>query len=225
MLTPSFAQDDLASFCFKPSVKLIAAKEELEYLLLPREKIFLRTKDHCFDIATSGDRVKLLEKFLAKRYNLVSESSEANVPALTEHCRLKFKTTRAKALDVTEAQLNPSQSVLQEGKREKKETSTADILLGLGKPGSLDLEGKSLFVECRKGIKGTYQLSFFFAEKDRARVSSEVSLRAGELLNVANIVKELNEKNKALGFPESAYKEMTGQETTTYELQIEQEQI
>ncbi len=190
----------------------------MEFLLLPREKVFMRSKDRCFDIVTSGDRAKLLEKFLRKRYNLVEEISTTEA-APEEHCRLEFKVLREKKVETKNLQLGASNSALA-AESSVQEGSTSELLLGLGKPGLLDLEGKSLAVECRKGATGIYQLIFSFSEAYRSRVSSEVSLKQGEILNVAQVTKDLNNKSKVLGLPVTLYNEVEGQEATRYELRI-----
>lgn len=194
----------------------------MEFLLLPRERVFMRSKDHCFDIVTSSDRAKLLEKFLRKRYTLVEEVSietSGSEIIQDQHCRLEFIVTRQKKVESKNLQVGMSNTV-SSGEKTAQEVSTSELLLGLGKPGALDLEGKSLSVECRKGATGIYQLIFSFSELYRSKVSSEVSLKQGESLDIAQVTKELNEKNKTLGLPVTSYNETEGQEVTKYELKI-----
>lgn len=198
------------------------AKNSMEFLLLPREKVFMRSKDNCFDIVTSSDRAKLLEKFLRKRYNLVEETSVV-VPEVEKiqdaHCRLEFKITRDKKTESKNLQIGTQNSI---GAQEStvQEVSSSELLLGIGKPGWLDMEGKSMMVECRRGGTGLYQLVFSLGEANRSRVSSEVTLKQGEALDVAQVTRDLNEKNKNLGLPEIQYGQMEGQEKTKYELRI-----
>ncbi len=194
----------------------------MEFLLLPKEKVFMRSGDNCLDIVTSPDRSKLLEKFLSKRYTLLSETSEAaasNSVKTEEHCQLEMKTTRARKVDSINVRVGRTNDA-QASNRDLKETSTAQILLGMGKPGSLDLEGKALFVECRQGLSGIYQLIFSFTELNRTKVTSEVSLRKNEPLSIAQIVTDLNSKSKTLGLPETIIQEAEGKDSTTFELQI-----
>lgn len=218
----SFASEDLASYCFASGTNLSEAKNSMEFLLLPREKVFMRSKDNCFDIVTSGDRAKLLEKFLRKRYNLVEETS-TTIPndekIQDEHCRLEFKVTREKKIETKNLQLGTTNSV-SAGEAKVQEGSTSELLLGLGKPGWLDMEGNGLMVECRKGATGVYQLIFAFSEAFRSRVSSEVSLKQGEFIDVGQVTRDLNEKSKILGLPETQFRQVEGQEKTKYELRI-----
>jgi hypothetical protein len=101
-----------------------------------------------------------------------------------------------------------------------QEYSTAQILLGVGKPGTLELEGKSLYVECSKGATGVYNLVFSYSEMYRSKVSSTVSLRQNETLQIAQITKDLNQQSKTLGLPQSLYAETEGQENISYELKV-----
>ena len=215
----SFAQDDLASFCFSRNVSLNEAKNSMEFLLLPREKVFLRNEDNCFDVVTSPDRAKLLEKFLRLRYNLISETGISAQSEVVEHCQLEFRTTRLRKVDSKNFRVGSTNSA-EANSRDLKDVSAAQILLSPGKPGVLDLEGKSLFVECRKGASDYYQLVFSFTELNKAKVTSEITVRKNELLNVAQITNDLNNKSKTLGIPETIYQDAKGQETITYELQI-----
>lgn len=182
--SPSYATDDLVSFCFQPSTQLAEAQKSLEFLLLPREQVFPRPADHCFDVSTSTDRTKLLEKFLRKRYTLVAETGVSS------------------------------------GSSEQNEVSTSQLLLGMGKPGTLDLFGRSLSVECRGGHRGIYQLVFSYSELWRSKVSTEVSVKQGEVVNVGSITNELDNKSKMLGLPETIYQVSKGSENISYELQI-----
>ena len=211
------------SFCFSPNTDLNEAKQSLSFLLLSKEKVFPREKDNCFDVLTSTDRSKLLEKFLRKRYSLVGDVIEESGPIdlQDQHCQLELKTTRIKKVAATDLKLGKKKHVKAAVSTERiQEVSVSQLLLGLGRPGSLDLEGKSLYVECRKGATGAYQLIFSYSEEYKARVSSEVSVKKGEALQVAQVSRDLAEKSKTLGLPETLYKEVEGQDEISYELQI-----
>ena len=217
------SDEDLLSYCFESQVSLSEVKRELDFLLLPREKVAFRPKDSCIDIVTSSDRGKLLEKFLRKRYTVLSEtsSSGSEVSPMMEQCRLEFKTTKQRQVDTKNAALGRLNQV-NAGANSQAEVSTSQILLGLGKPGSLDVGGQSLEVECRKGASGYYQLIFKKTGAGNS-IQSEASIRAGEVLNVGSIAKEINEKNKNIGLPQSSFQNTVRNEGTTYELKIIEE--
>lgn len=217
----SFAAEDLASFCFERTTNLAVAQKSLEFLLLPREQVFLRPADHCFDVNTSTDRSKLLEKFLSKRYTLIAETgvSKDLVELSNSNCQIELKTSRKKKVNTTGASIGANNSAAT-GTIEQNEVSTSQLLLGPGKPGILDLEGRSLNVTCSGGHRGIYQLVFYYSEQWRSKVSTEVTASPGETINIGNITNELDSKNKSLGLSESSYQKTTGTENINYELQI-----
>lgn len=219
----TFAGDDLASFCFERSTNLIEAQKSLQFLLLPKEQVFLRMEDNCFEVTTSTDRSKLLEKFLSKRYTLVAETGVSKeVEDLTKkNCQVELTTTRKKKVSDIKAQIglinDPKASV---SSQSQDEVTVSQLLLGMGIPGVLEVNGKALHITCSGGYKGFFQLVFYYSEQSRAKVSTEMTVKQGEAVSVGNIVNELNEKSKSLGLPESSYSKASGFENINYELQI-----
>ncbi len=184
---------------------LAEAQKSLEFLLLPKEHVFLRPKDHCFDVSTSVDRTNLLEKFLSKHYTLIGESHETRTLDVgnlnNQNCQLELKTIKKKNVDITKAKAGAVNSASTDSEK-LSEVSTSQILLGLGKPGSLELEGRSLYVECSGGVRGIYQLIFSYSEAYKGKVSSQLTVRQGEVVNISSITNDLNIKSKTLGLPE-----------------------
>jgi hypothetical protein len=224
IISQSFAAEDLASFCFNTSTNLKEASDSLSFLLIPKEKIFIRSKDHCFDVLTSTDRTKLLDKFLHKRYNLLSDSNASIIEKVPEtlqmqHCQLELITKRKKEATTSEFKIG-TQNNASGTANSVQEYTNAQILLGIGKPGTLELEGKSLYVECTKGAAGSFNLVFSYSEMYRAKVTSVVSLKENETLQIAQITNDLNQKSKTLGLPESLYTDTEGQENISYELKV-----
>lgn len=218
---PSYASEDLVSYCFEQTTNLAEAQKNLAFLLLPKEKVFPRPEQNCFDVLTSTDRSKLLEKFLSKRYTLISEPG---MPSATEsiqaqQCQLELKTTKTKEVNTRDFRLGRTSNA-RVGTRSTQEVSTSQILLGSGRPGSLELEGRSLYIECRKTESGIYQLIFSYSEIYRAKVSSEVNVKKGESVQIAQITNDLASKSKTLGLPQSLYRDIEGQENISYELKV-----
>lgn len=217
----SFANEDLASFCFPKVTSLEGARDSLSFLLLPSEKVSLRPADSCIDVLTSTNRINLLEKFLRKRYTLIQDAKDPAVKMM-EHCQIDFITKRKKVVENAGVRLG-SQNSIGVGSDSVEEISNAKILLGIGKAGTLEMEGRSLFIQCDKGARGDFNLVFSFSEQYRAQVSTEVSVKSGETLQVASVTKDLAEKSKTLGLPESLYKDIQGKENTSYELVVREE--
>jgi hypothetical protein len=219
----AFASEEVESFCFNSSTNINEVQHSLKYFLLPSEKILSRNNanDNCFEVVTSTDRRKLLEKILRKRYSLIEESGESGKfdDLVSKNCQIELKSSKKKNVNSKDLRIGPD-GKLQAGSIEQNEVSTELLLLGLGKSGSLDIDGKTLYIECRGGHAGNYQLLFSYSEKEKMKISSEVNLKQGEILNIAQITNDLNNKRKTLGLGEFSIEENKGKENITYELLI-----
>jgi hypothetical protein len=215
---------DMYSFCFGAAVDLGQVKKSLSVLLLPRDVVELREEDHCIDIVCSPDRAKLFEKYLSKRYDLkkdarpgFGESSSREVLA-NNSCTIEFKTTKKIIKEMKNFKVG-SKSGIKNSQEKATETSSMDLVLGSGVEGEISATPDSLNVICHPVEVGDRaNLIFAFTQKDKARVKTEVLLGRGEWLNVASIVKELNDKLKTLGIPQTEVSEAVGVENTIYEI-------
>ncbi len=195
-------------------------RDSLAFLLLPREKVFLRPEQRCIDVLTSTDRVKLLEKYLRLRYTLVKEEGE-QVSRAPEHCQLEMKKTGKKNTDTTSMGIG-TVTRINTTNTNSSVNETSQLLLGLGKPGVLVIGTQSLYVECRKGETGVYHLLFSLSESGGNRISSEVSVRKNEPVNVGQISRDLNERTRVLGLPQTAVSTTVGAEEVTYQLLVKE---
>lgn len=201
----SYASEDLVSYCFEHTTNLKEAESSLSYLLLPREKVFSRPEQNCFDVLTSTDRANLLEKFLSKRYTLIAEGGKTTPETFqAQQCQLELKTTKNKQVNTKDFRLGHANKA-KVGSSTTQDVSTSQILLGSGRPGTLELEGRSLYIECRKSTTGIYQLVFSYSEIYRTQVSSEISVKRGEVVQIAQITNDLDTKSKTIGLPQSLY--------------------
>ena len=216
----TLASQDLVSYCFEQNTNLKEAESSLSFLLLPREKVFPRPEQNCFDVITSTNRSNLLEKFLSKRYTLINEKSRGiseNIQA--QQCQIELKKTKKLEINTKDFRLGSSNKA-SVGSQLTHEVSTSQLLLGSGLSGTLELEGRSLYIECKKMNSGIYNLTFSYSEIYRTKVSSEVSVKRGEVVQIAQITNELDSKSKTLGLPQSLYQTTQGQENISYELKI-----
>lgn len=216
------ASEELASFCFKPSTSLEDARESLSFLLLPREKVFLRPEQRCMDVLTSSDRVKLLEKYLRLRYTLIADQDENKDATKLEeqNCLLELKKTSMRRSETGQLKIGIDNK-LSSGELSSSVSETSELLLGLGKPGVLAVGNQALYVECKKMAGQNYQLLFSLSETGgSSRISTEVTVKKNETVNVGQISKDLNERNRILGLPQTSVSTTVGNEETSYQLQI-----
>ena len=215
--------EDLNSYCFGAAVNLAQVKRNLSVLLLPKDIVEIREEDHCIDIVSTPDRAKLFEKYLSKRYDLkhdvktsFSESSKEVLP--NNSCTVEFKTTKKIKKEVKTFKVG-SKNGLKDSEQTSTETSTMDLLLGAGVEGELSATPDSLNIICRPVVGSERaNLIFSFAQKDKAKVKTEVLVGRGEWLNVASVVKELNDKLKTIGIPQTEVGSTEGFENTIYEI-------
>ncbi len=217
-----FAAEDLVSFCFTPAISVEEPRDALNFLLLPKEKVYLRPEQRCIDVLTSTDRVKLLEKYLRLRYTLVEEEGSKTVEE-PQHCQLEMKKTGIRNTDTTNASFGLGMPpAVSASNINSTINESSQLLLGLGKAGTLVVGSQALYVECRKGATGIYQLIFSLTESGANRISSEVSAKKNEPVNIGQISRELNERSRVLGLPQTAVSTAIGVEEVTYQLIVKE---
>lgn len=210
----SYAEDDVASFCFESNVSLKSVRHSIEFILLKKDSVSFREEDHCLDIATTEARKNLLEKYLAKNYALISL-----VPKEKGECHLELKTTTTKNKVGQDLNLGEKNN-LSVSESTTKAVTSAEMLLGAGFSGTLATGTQNLQVQCRPVGSDQFDLVFYFEEKTRATVSTTVSLKKNEVMNIATVKQILNDKNKTLGIPQTAIVNTDSTEVTNYELKV-----
>lgn len=212
---------EVNSYCFQRSVSLRDAHQSLNVLLLPKDIVEHRSEDNCFDIITSSDRAKLFEKYLSRRYDL-KKDTEAGDSALVGHateCRLDLKTTKKSKVDSSAFKLGEKNG-LKISNATLDSISTMEMLLGPGFPSEFEVGNEKLKITCQLVGTDSASLIFAYVEKEIANVSTQILLKRGEWLNIASVRKELAEKNKTVGIPQTEIIQSTGQIETIYELQF-----
>lgn len=210
----SFAADDMASFCFEPTVSLKAAKESIGFLLLPKDSVAIDEETHCLDIVTSDARKNLLEKYLSKKFKLISAA-----PQEKGECHLELRTITTKKQEAQDFKLGQKNN-LSVNESSTNAVMTSEMLLGAGFAGTLATGIQILKVECRPSGDDAFDLVFFFEEKSRANVSTTVRLKKNEVMNIATVRQILDDKNKTLGIPQTAIVNNESTEEINYELKV-----
>ena len=219
---------DINSYCFEKNVNLQEVNKALNILLLPRDIVEFRNEDNCIDIDSSPERGKLFEKYLSKRYllktanNISSSEAEKQTNELgnqVRDCSLELKTTKKSKTDSTQLKVG-EKNVLNKTETASTSISTTDILLGTGKTGEIIIGDKNLKVICHLiGIdKGS--LVFSYSEKNKANINTEVQVKKGEWLNIATVLKDLSDKVKTLGMPQTEISKSNEKTEMIYELQL-----
>ncbi|MGZ3787530.1 MAG: hypothetical protein ACXVLQ_03360 [Bacteriovorax sp.] len=216
----ALAQTDVESFCFDQSVSMDEVRQSLNFLLLPKDHLELQREDHCIDVVTSPDRVKLFEKYLSKRYDLKRNARGASSPIEElSACRLDFKTT-VKSLSKESAFKLGEKNALKKSEKALVNTSVTEILLGKEHAGEIEAGNEKLNVRCTPMGLEMASVVFSYADKKKSGVSAEVRLKKGEWMDIASVRNELHDKMKILGVPQTEISESNGHTETIYELQF-----
>lgn len=210
---------DMRSYCFDRSVNLREAHQSLKILLLPKDIVDQRIEDNCLDLITSSDRGNLFEKFLSKRYDLKKDPQGEAQAAGPKECRLDLKTTKKSKKESSTFKFG-EKNAINSAVATMDSISIMEMLLGTDLPGEFEAGDEKLKVTCRLIGSSDASLMFSYSDKNKASVNTQVQLKKGEWLNVASVIKELNDKNKMIGIPQTEISESKGNAETIYELQF-----
>lgn len=200
-------------FCLLNPSSFGLAKQEAEQFLLEKEKLIVTQQGQCFEIsAMSASREDFFENYLSRKFRLSIKESE--LP-------LQFKLEFIQKSKMLQNSLIIKSSTLDL----KKEELSAQ---GEIKSELFMLEGRSSQVVCgnnklsitiyRRGAK--YEASFSLVSINES-IASSVLIGKGETINVGHILKDLKNKNKALGIPKGLdYQKIEGEETKDFFLKI-----
>jgi hypothetical protein len=75
-------------------------------------------------------------------------------------------------------------------------------------------------VECRPTAQGSFELKFYFNEKSRTTVSTNLRVARYEVVNLASVKKNLEDQYKTLGIPQTTAGTNESIEEATYELKV-----
>jgi hypothetical protein len=214
-----FAAEDVGSYCFGMDTNVLRVQSQIAFLQTGNDKIQIRSAENCLDIYSTSDRLKLYEKMIFKNFKPINSETVSGGDDTKNHCRVEFIETRKK--DVNNKVINISNdSKISQGNVKNDEVTTSEIMMSPGKKSFLTVGERQLSVECVKTIAGIYQLSFYFGEQRKASLETTVSAVAGQVIDVGNIVKEIDNKTQTIGVPVTEMKSETGTENIKFELKV-----
>lgn len=206
---------DLSSYCFEQAVNLKEVHRSLTPLLLPKDIVEFRVDDNCIDIVLSADRGKLLEKYLSKRYRL--KSNELVQEKAT--CQIDLRTTTKVKKENINLKVGDKNSLL--GKDSvSTSTSTMELLISSNQTADFEAGAEKLKIKCQPIGIDNANLIFSYSEEKKARLSTELIVKKGEWVNIASSLKELNNKAKDLGIPQTELDSTSEKNESIYELRF-----
>jgi len=217
-----WADEGLESFCFERNVSLSQVEGAIIFLKKADDKIQKNETDHCLEISADTKRLPLFSKLINRRFQVIG-GDQVEVTT-KQHCKITLEIKRKKKVDGKNFQLG-EWTAAKVSNISEDEISTSDLVLMYGKSGSLSVTPRELQVECVKTHSGHFNLVFYFEEKNKSKLSTEVQINSGESLDIGTVTNQLNQKEKTLGIPQTTISEQVGNEETRYFLKVVDAQI
>lgn len=190
------------SICLKEEGDLKLAKKELKKILAPVDQAYLREISNCLDIKTDSKlRFNFYKSYLGKKFRLSEQASQGvrdNQDDISfSRCRIRIREVTKTVEQKRKAKLG-RRSKLLDKKSNMDNEQISTLLLSSGKTGSLGLDGNFLGVVCFKKAK-SFSVEIFIRGK-KGNISTSLSLRPRQEVNIGQIANELNEKDKNIDF-------------------------
>ena len=220
-LSVALAQNptEFHSYCFNGNVNLKSVHQSLTILLLPKDSVEFRNEDNCLDIELSATRGKFVEQYLDQKFHLKKEVSASDDTLNKQDCRIDLKTTTKAILETINLKIG-ERNTLNKTEGSSNSTSTMELFLGTGKSGEIGVGDENLKVSCRLIRSDSASINFSYVEKSKASVSTELLLKKNEWVNIASVLKDLEDKTKTLGMPQMEISKTKGKIETIYEMQF-----
>jgi hypothetical protein len=197
-------QAELMGFCFDQGVSLNSVKGYLSPILAPQDKVFKRESVNCLEIEMDNNRVPLFETYLTRRFRLTRQyAGNSGAPAKTssnitslEHCRFQLKK-------VSNEKRKKDLYKIQKGGALRQRVTTGEgervsqLLLGLGRKGSLSIAGEKMDLLCIKRGVG-YEVDFYLISAGGNQVSTSLSITIGQELNIGSVFEDLKRKTREI---------------------------
>lgn len=218
------AVEDANSFCFEKDVSVTQVEKVISFLITGNDRINLRDEDHCVDIVTSSERIKIYEKLIWKNFKPLAKNNFKNIESNEidlnqEHCHLVIREIKKNKNETNKLSVIPKTNI-EKSIANKTETVTQELMILRGKSASMKVGNQFLQIQCIKNDSGRYQLTIYLDELNKNSISTSVDLKESDIVNLGNIKKELNEKSKTIGLTQLAQGEQASSEDITYELSI-----
>ncbi len=187
------------------------------------DKIQKNETDHCLEISADEKRLPLFSKLINRRFKVIG-GDEFEGSNNKKHCKITLEIKRKKNVDSKKFQIGQSSNIKSSNITED-EKSASDLILMYGKSGTLSVTPRELQVECAKTNSGVFQLVFYFEEKNKSKLSTEVQVNPGESLDIGTVTSQLDQKEKTLGIPQTTIQDQVGSEETRYSIKVTDAEI
>lgn len=205
------------SFCFERRNSLEDIKSYMQKIASPKDQIYLREKDHCLDIESSEIKEPLFRQWAQKRYRLVTSST--TVQPSSKMCRLKLTQEGSALEDKTQVSLTRKQALLRKAELSKRSSRVRTLLVQSGKEASLRVDDSKLQIKCYWRNATTYE-TVFSLESLKNSISSSLTLRKGQRIELGDVVDDLNQKDNSASLSGIKHQKNTRDSKISYWLEI-----
>ncbi len=212
--------EEVETYCFRAPENVKNVSDRISFILTDRDKIQLNSESNCVDIYSSENRMKVIDKLIRKNFNPIDSVQPKDSGNLDQdHCRIELTETKKRNIDertISAGEKNKVSDLNKFG----TESNTTQLLLAYGRPGSIDIEGKSLNIVCVKNSSGNYHLNFYINSSGGNKISSDITVSPGQNVEVGSIVKDLDNKSKEFGISKIEFNKSEGKVEIRYTLKV-----
>jgi hypothetical protein len=218
-LTLSLAQaSGFVGLCLEPGMSLAAAKNYLQEVAAPNDKIHERSSKNCLEIMASASRLEVFERYLAKRYRIISRYHEGVVEdeiPTGPPCHLSVEK-------IGKGNAQRDTTAIKKGGRlsrteETFETKTSSrLMLSPGRRGRIGVNGTQVELLCSVRGGSRYEIDVYITTP-KGEISTNIQTVSGNRVNLGQLVEELNRRSRTIGVPDGVeLKKETGHEVSDY---------
>jgi len=211
----------LKGLCFKASTSLDRVLMDMKALALPKDKFFKREAVNCIEVKLSDARFSLYQKYLKRKYLITRTYSGMDTGAtrpqgLTgQNCRIEIQKVSSDESTTKQFGLG-KKTKLSKSQNSGSRTSTSRLLLASGQKSNMAMDGNSVDLVCWPSSDVTARIVVSLSY-DSSRLSTTVSVRKGQKVNLGQIVDKLNDKSRDISLRRGlGYKKTNGQRVSDF---------
>ena len=233
-----WASQQIEKFCLASSEEALKAQKQIEFILIKNQDKTL-LEENCLTLAVAEPRVELAKRWMRAHHPHVQLSFSSSEPSQNE-CRLKFKKIKNAKLNTQGVELSEQRVNVQAGGTIEEAQDIRLIRTLEGKKTVLELDRFRLTMTCRYHNSNSYTLELRGESiplppritntqtpygvttttetpaETLETLETTLSLRKNEDINIGQIFKNLDSKNKDLNLKNPSLNKESGSSLTQW---------
>ncbi len=229
----ALASQQVEKFCFPSTSEATKAQGQIEFILIKNQDKTL-LEENCLTVAVGSERVELVQRWVISHYPTAKLSFSSSTPS-TEECKLKFKKLSRSQLNTQSAGVSQQRVNVQAGVQIDEAQDIRMIRTLSGKKSVLELDGFRLTFTCTYHSSQSYTLELRgetiplparttttitaygatqtteVPAQNLQTIETSLSLRKNEEINLGQMFKDLNSKNKDINLNNPNLSKQTGE--------------